>query len=79
MEGAYSADGTKICRGGVWVPVGEEPEVRKYLTVAEADERVRTGLPCYIKCVLPILDMLPGLPYIQGIPILPGFAITEKP
>jgi acyl-CoA thioesterase FadM len=82
VEGAYSADGTKICRGGVWVSVGEEPEVpgvSKYLTVDEANERVRTGLPCYIKCVLPILDMLPGLPYIQGIPILPGFAITEKP
>jgi len=82
VEGAYSADGTKICRGGVWATVGEEPEVpgvRKYLTVTEANERVRKGLPCYIKCILPILDLLPGLPYMQGIPILPGFAITEKP
>ena len=77
VEGAYSADGTKICRGGVWVPV--EPGVRKYLTVEEANERVRMGLPCYIKCVLPILDLIPGFPYMQGIPILPGFAITEKP
>ena len=79
VEGAYSADGTKICRGGVWVLVTEEPEVRKYITVEEANERVRMGLPCYIKCVLPILDLIPGFPYMQGIPILPGFAITEKP
>lgn len=78
-EGSYSADGTMICSGGVYVPIGEDPGVRKYLTVEEANERVRMGLPCYIKFTLPILDMLPGFPYMQGIPILPGFAITEKP
>lgn len=80
-EGAYSADGTKICRGGVWEDIGEGNGngVRKYLTVEEANERIRLGLPCYFKCTLPIFDLLPGLPYMQGIPVLPGFAITEKP
>ena len=79
VEGAYSADGTMICRNGVWVAVGEEPGVRKYLTVEEANERIRMGLRCYIKFTLPILDLLPGFPYAMGVPILPGFAITENP
>jgi len=51
----------------------------KYLTVSEANERVSTGLPCYIKCTLPVLSLLPGIPYTQGIPILPGFVITTTP
>lgn len=80
--------GEYICRGGDWVryaappvtPPGVPPVAPpKYLTPAEADERIRTGLPVYIKCVIPLLDLLPGLPYISGIPILPGFALTAKP
>lgn len=80
--------GNYICRGGEWVPYAAPPVTPpgvppvappKYLTPAEADERVRTGLPVYIKCVLPLLDLLPGLPYISGIPILPGFALTTEP
>ena len=81
-EGTYSADRTMVCRGGTWVPVSAPPGpgvTPKYLTVSEADERVRTGLPCYIKCTLPVLNMLPGIPYTQGIPILPGFVITTVP
>lgn len=77
-EGAYSSDGKMICRGGVFVPVGA-PAVKEYLTSQEADEWVRAGKPCYIKCMIPILNILPGLPYSQGFPILPGFAITTKP
>jgi len=73
-----------ICKGGKWVPYAAPPGVPpaappKYLTPAEADERVRTGLPVYIKCTLPLIDLLPGLPYISGIPILPGFALTTEP
>ncbi len=79
MEGTYTADRRMVCRGGVWTPVGEEPEVRKYITVEEANERVRMGLPCYIKCVLPILDLLPGLPYTPGAWVPPLCAITEEP
>ena len=77
VEGAYTADRKMVCRGGVWVPV--EPGVSKYLTVEEANERVRMGLPCYIKCVLPILDLLPGLPYTPGAWVPPLCAITEEP
>jgi hypothetical protein len=77
VEGAYTADRKMVCSGGVWVPVGEEPGVRKYLTVEEANERVRMGLPCYIKCMLPILDMLPGFPYTPGAWVPPFCAITK--
>lgn len=86
--------GEYICKGGEWVPYtppvappappvappGVPPAAPpKYLTPAEAAERIRAGLPVYIKCVLPLLDLLPGFPYTPGIPILPGFAITDKP
>lgn len=80
--------GEYICKGGKWIPYSAPPVTPpgvppaappKYLTTAEADERVRTGLPVYIKCVMPLLDMLPGLPYAPWIPILPGFALTREP
>ena len=77
-EGTYSADGKMICRGGSFVPVGT-PAVKEYLTSREADEWVRSGKACYIKCMIPLLNMLPGMPYSPGFPILPGFAITTKP
>jgi len=51
----------------------------KYLTPAQADERVRSGLPCYIKCTLPVLNMLPGIPYTQGAWVPPFFTITSEP
>ena len=78
-EGTYTADRKMVCRGGYWESVGEVPGVRKYLTVEEANERVSMGLPCYIKCVLPILDLLPGLPYTPGAWVLPFCAITGEP
>jgi len=80
-----------ICTGGKWVPytppvvppveppVTPPAEPPKYLTPAQADERVRAGLPCYIKCTLPILDMLPGIPYTPGAWVLPFFTITSEP
>ena len=87
-EGTYTADRKMVCSGGVWVEVEEEngngngngwvPGDSKYLTVAEADERVRTGLACYIKCVLPLLDLLPGLPYTPGAWVPPLCAITRE-
>lgn len=51
----------------------------KYISTEEATYYTNKGVPCYIKCIVPILNMLPGLPYFIGCPILPGFAITEKP
>jgi len=80
--------GDYICKGGKWIPAVAPPVTPpgvppaappKYLTTAEADERVRTGLPVYIKCTLPLIDLLPGLPYAPWIPILPGFALTKEP
>jgi len=80
-EGAYNAEGTMICRGGTWVPVSAPPGpgvTPKYLTISEADEMVRMGLPCYIKCTLPVLYMLPGIPYTPGAWIPPFCAITTE-
>ena len=84
-----------ICEGGKWVPYTPpvvppvEPPVTppvvppvappKYLTPEEAAERIRAGLPCYIKCTLPILDLLPGIPYTPGMWVPPFCAITTKP
>ncbi len=51
----------------------------KYLTPEQANERVRAGLPCYIKCTLPILNMLPAISYTQGAWVLPFFTITSEP
>ena len=81
-EGAYTADRKAICRNGVWDAVGGgngvEPGDSKYLTFAEANERVRRGLPCYIKCTLPILDLLPGLVYSPGAWVPPFCAISKN-
>ena len=79
VEGTYTADRKAICKNGVWVAVGGENGDSKYLTFAEADERIRMGLPCYIKCVLPILDLLPGLTYTPGAWVPPFCAITREP
>ena len=48
-----------------------------YLTPDEALLRIHAGEKCYIKCTLPILDMLPGLPYTPGAWIPPFCAITK--
>lgn len=50
-----------------------------YLSIDEALYRTAAGLPCYIKCALPILNLLPGLPWSPSIPMLPGFIITKRP
>jgi len=57
-------------------PNGAKPG---YLSIDEARERTAMGLPCYIKCTLSILDLLPGLPWSPSIPILPGFVIAKRP
>ena len=54
-------------------------EAAKLLTPEEADERIRAGLPCYIKCTLPILDLLPGIPYTPGAWVPPFCVITTEP
>lgn len=38
----------------------------KILTTDEAKELIKAGKPCFIKSVLPIISMLPGLPYTPG-------------
>lgn len=43
----------------------------------EVEKGIAAGKTYYIKCTLPLLSMLPGLPYIKGLPILPGFVISE--
>ena len=86
--------GSFVCHDGKWVHEAEEvpgetpytpPETTTpgvtpiYLTPEQAAARLAKGLPCYIKCTLPILSMLPGIPYMAGIPLLPGFVITMQP
>jgi len=79
-----------VCVAGKWqtAPAVPEPVVPpveppvappKHLTPAEAEERIKAGLPCYIKCVLPVLDLLPGIPYTPGMWVPPFCAITTKP
>jgi hypothetical protein len=77
-EGTYSSDGKAVCRGGVFVPIGATKE-KLYLTPQEADALVRAGRPCYIKCMIPIISLFPGIPYFTGCPILPGFVIQKTP
>jgi len=64
-------------------PPGEEPFVPgegvAEITTQAAEERYESGLPCYIKCVLPILDLLPGIPYTPGMWVPPFCVITTKP
>ena len=50
-----------------------------YLTPEQAAARLATGLPCYIKCTLPILSMLPGIPYTPGTWVPPFCAISSAP
>ncbi|RJS72686.1 hypothetical protein CW696_02560 [ANME-2 cluster archaeon] len=90
-EGTYSADRTMVCRGGTWVPVGAPPVPgpavpgpapgvpAMYLTPEQAASRSAMGLPCYIKCTLPVLNMLPGIPYTPGAWVPPFCAITAEP
>jgi len=61
-----------VCKNGKWQAVPEpvvEPtaptpeEAKKYLTLEEAVARHESGLPCYIKCTLPLFAMIPGLPW----------------
>ncbi|MCD6163459.1 MAG: hypothetical protein J7K40_13745 [candidate division Zixibacteria bacterium] len=90
-DATYKRHYIRKCVDGKWVfshweaagespiappPPGTEP---KYLSIDEARERTAAGLQCYIKCVLPLLDLLPGLPWSSSIPILPGFVITKRP
>jgi len=73
-----------------WEVIGEPPvtppapppspgAAPEYLSIDEARERTAAGLPCYIKCMIPLLNLLPGLPWSPSIPILPGFVITKRP
>jgi len=83
-----------VCVAGKWQPAPAVPEPvvppveppvtppaapPEYLTPEEAAERIRAGLPCYIKCTLPILDMLPGIPYTRGAWVPPFCEITTEP
>ncbi|MCD6163457.1 MAG: hypothetical protein J7K40_13735 [candidate division Zixibacteria bacterium] len=58
------------------VPIVTPTTEKKYLSRDEATVRINAGLPCYIKCVLPVLDTLPGIPYTPGAWVPPLCAIT---
>ncbi len=63
-------------------PIGADPRTwgpSNDMSTEQADAVVRAGHQVYIKCRLPILNLLPGLPYAPWIPILPGFALTREP
>ena len=78
-EGTYSADGKMICRGGGFVPVETAGKEKDFFTTDEAFKRVKAGLPCYVKSTLPLLNMLPGIPYIEWLPLPPFCVIKGKP
>ena len=63
-----------VCAG--MTPGVTPPE---YLTPDDALLRIRAGERCYIKCTLPILNMLPGIPYTPGAWVPPLCAITGEP
>ena len=46
-------------------------------------EALPTALPedkkkKYLTCTLPVLSMLPPLPYFEGLPVPPGFEVIER-
>jgi hypothetical protein len=77
-DGTRSADGKMVCSGGVWVPIVAAPE-KEFLTPEEALARIRAGFPCYVKSTLPLLNLLPGLPYIEWLPLPPFCVIKATP
>ena len=54
-----------------------EPPVELPITPEEAAAGIAAGKQYWIKSTWPWFDLLPGLPYFVGIPILPGFRISE--
>ena len=59
------------------IPPIEPPVEHPIITIDEADAGTRAGKQYWIKSTLPLLDLLPGFPYFIGLPILPGFRISE--
>jgi len=49
------------------------------VTAAAAAKGIAVGKIYYLKLTLPLLSMLPGLPYHKGMPVLPGWIISETP
>lgn len=47
------------------------------LTTKGAAELIKEGKPCYIKSMLPIISMFPGLPYTPGMWVPPACVITD--
>jgi len=60
------------------VPPVTPPVIPPIITPEDAAAGIQAGKQYWIKCTLPLLDLLPGLPYFKGIPILPGFRISDK-
>ena len=56
-------------------PYEEEipPYVPEALPTVPEDKKKK-----YLKCTLPLLSMLPPLPYFEGLPVPPGFEVIEK-
>jgi hypothetical protein len=76
-----------VCEDGKWIPytppepvVVPETEVPPtHLPIEEAVARHETGLPCYVKCTLPVLSTLPGLPWSPEMWIPPFCVLTTEP
>ncbi|MEA3340035.1 MAG: hypothetical protein U9R15_08720 [Chloroflexota bacterium] len=49
------------------------------ITPEQAEERYQAALPSYLKCTLPLLDLLPGIQYTPGMWIPPFCVITTDP
>lgn len=78
-DGTRSADGKMVCSGGAWMPIEAAPEEKEFLTREEALALIRKGIPCYVKSTLPLLNLLPGLPYIEWLPLPPFCVIKATP
>lgn len=67
----------KVAPGVPGVPTPKPPTP---VTPAEAGRGVAVGKMYYIKCTLPLLNMLPSpITYSPGMPVLPFFVISTTP
>jgi len=62
------------------IPPTPTPTPPTPVTPEEAKTAAAMGKILYLKCTLPLLNMLPSpIPYSPGMPVLPGFVISETP
>lgn len=61
------------------VPGVPAPKPPTPVTPEEAEKAIAAGKALYLKCTLPLLNMLPPIPYSPGMPVLPFFMISSTP